>query len=338
MKDTWKITKGVAADDPLWTAHGKVFVLGDSERHEESQMRSLVSRGACLIVASRDGVLLGRCLVGLQGGDHKGLYFAGFFATLCDGMDRQTCYGLLLEAAKKHVSVCLDGASLVAPVNANSWFTYRLRTDDHHASYPWEPKTDPAMYQALVGAGFKEHLKYWSIGSRGLDQVLAHCTSFYHAAIKNNFRFVPFTDYSGQKSESLLRGIWQVSHLAFAKSPLFSPISFEDFCQFYARGFDAVPRDLGRILIAPDGTTAGFMWNFFAADRSTMVFKSMAIDPKYQGQRLGDAILYEPVREALARGAKEYISALVYRGNKSEFIARLGETLWEHHYTTWIWQ
>lgn len=336
MSDHWTIRKAVSTDDELWRVHGKVFVVGDIEHYEELHMKNLVAQGAALILSFLGSELIGRCLVGPHKGEEEGLFYAGFFASSADGHGRQKCFEELLLAAKNHVSEQPKGCSLIAPLNANSWFSYRLRDDDHGANFPWEPKRDPLLKGALTASGFKEHLKYWSIGSRGLDQVLSHCAPFYQRALKQNFRFVPFTFYSGDKSEVLLRSIWQVSHLAFAKSPLFAPISFEDFCRFYARGFDSVPRDLGRILIAPDGNVAGFIWNFFAAGHSTMVFKSMAIDPRYQGQRLGDAILYEPVREALARGAREYISALVYRGNKSEFISRLGETIWEHHYSTWI--
>jgi GNAT superfamily N-acetyltransferase len=325
-------------DDALWTMHAKVFALGEAERRDEEVMKALVGHGAVLCVAMRDDIPLARCLVGRHAGKDPGLFFAGFFTSSEDGAARCQSYGVLLQAAKEHVRIQSGGQSLVAPVNGHSWFAYRLREDDHPTTFPWEPRRDPALRAALMESGFKQHLPYWSIGSRGLDQVLAHSAPFYHAALKKHFRFVPFTDYSGEKSQSLLRTIWQLTHLAFADAPLFAPIEFDEYCQFSASSYDAVPRDLGRILIAPDGNAIGYMWNFFAADRSTVIFKSMAIDPDYHGQRLADAILYEPVREALARGAKDFVSAMVLRGNKSEFISRHGETLWEHHYGTWIWR
>jgi hypothetical protein len=333
----WQVLTASKVDDGLWTMHGKVFALGEAERRDEDLMKVLVGRGATLCVAVLDDIPLARCLVGRHAGKEPGLYFAGFFASTEDGGDRSKAFSVLLRAAQDHLKSQEDGRALVAPLNASSWFSYRLREDDHPTMYPWEPKRDPALRAALHETEFQEHLHYWSIGSRGLDQVLAHSAPFYHAAIKKHFRFVPFTDFSGEKSQHLLRTMWHITHLAFADAPLFAPISFEDYCQYYSRGYDAIPRDLGRLLMAPDGTAIGYMWNFFASDRSTVIFKSMAIDPRYHGHRLADAILYEPVREALSRGSKDFVSAMVLRGNKSEFISRHGETLWEHHYGTWMW-
>lgn len=338
MLDGWSVAKAATKDDALWTTHGLVFASDAETCEDERLMRLLAERGATLLVALRDARPVARCLVGLHEGSEKGLYFAGFFASEGDGESRVQSYDALLTAAKEHVIARADGRALVAPVNAHSWLAYRLREDDHPKTYPWEPRRDSDLRLALNAAGFKEHLKYWSRGSRGLEKVFAHCAPFYHTAIQQRFRFVPFKEYRGAKSEELFKAIWRLTHAAFEKSPLFASIPYEDYRAFQGRSHDATPMDLGRVLISPEGEIIGYMWNFFDADRTTLVFKTLAIDPRYHGQRLADAILYEPVREALHHGSKDYISALVLRGNKSEFIARHGETMWEHQYSTWIWQ
>jgi ribosomal protein S18 acetylase RimI-like enzyme len=312
--------------------HSGVLSAQARERFD-GMLEHLLSSGARVVVVSNANGPIARCVVGLHSHEAPVRAYAGFFLLLASSEhERKTAAARAIEASMA-VSRSLGAVELLAPMDLHSWLSYRLRDDEHALEFGWEPPRDRSLEAALREHGFNRQTPYWSIGSRRLADVAAYCQPHYRAALDRGHRVVSFGSYSGEGDERLMRFLWSLSQRSFANSPYFQPISFEFFARFYATGLASTSPELGRVLLSPEGEEIGFLWCF--VDGDTLILKSMAVDPRYQGQKLGEAVSYEGLRAAADAGVDHYVSALMLKGNRSEFFSRAGETLWHHEYAVW---
>ncbi len=324
-----------------WDAHVTLLteavrsgVLSAEARERfEGLVEHLLSSGARIVLVSNANGPIARCVVGLHSHEAPVRAYAGFFLFLSSSEHERKAAAARAIEASMAVSHSLGAVELLAPMDIHSWLSYRLRDDEHALEFGWEPPRDRSLSAALHEHGFNRQTPYWSIGSRRLVDVAAYCEPHYRAALDRGHRMVSFESYAGERDERLMRFLWNVSHVSFARSPYFQPISFEFFVRVYAAGLASTSRELGRVLLSPEGEEIGFLWCF--VDGDTLILKSMAVDPRFQGQRLGEAVSYEGLRAAADAGVDHYVSALMLKGNRSEFFSRAGETLWHHEYAVW---
>jgi GNAT superfamily N-acetyltransferase len=218
---------------------------------------------------------------------------------------------------------------ILAPVDVNTWFSYRfvLPSGDARsepAPYAWEP-VQPAEYPALLGRlGFTEFERYATLGGRlpecegsgASDTTCATEDAFEHA-LDAGYRFVGLdatTDLG-----CLLDELHPLCMAAFRDNLLFEPLSKDHFRALFTGSIAASDCTLSQCVRDREGRLAGFA--LVLADRGTVAVKTIAIAPKHRGRRLSTALVHLVLRRATALGHRQFVAALVRRGNRSESLA-----------------
>jgi GNAT superfamily N-acetyltransferase len=232
-----------------------------------------------------------------------------------------------------------DVTMVVAPVDFNTWFTYRfsVKGPKFMPRSGWEPTTPPE-YEALFRAnGYDTHSQYNSvyfphirIGS--FAPGTGHLKAAHERMKSLGYGMRPLDMSRFQEHELPL--LHEISHEAFADAPLFEPIDIQTFSVLYAAGKAAYDISPSSILIAPDGTEVGFLFAFF--DGKHYVIKSLAVRRKHQGKNVAGGLVYAGLLMAFERGMKTTVSALVRTGIASDKMNRRSRQFtwlaWTHDY------
>lgn len=282
-------------------------------------------------LARDNGVVVGRIGANLSAtrGDTG---YVGFFEVVEAGSDAasvsrgQAVAQALLAAATAWLRD--QGAkTLYGPLNFNTWFAYRFRTDADTAGFAWEPSNPPRYVDYFVRFGMRPIATYTSEAVREFASV-GHATEGAHARARDQgytFRMVDVAT-AMQRDLPLL---YSLSMRGFADNFLFEPITLEQFRALYIPVAKSA-QGVAYFVDDPEGTPVGFFFGF--AHEGFFVFKSVAVLPAHQGRGLSNALIHLLAREATNMGFTKGIFALVKDGAISACYARKTETMWRHTY------
>lgn len=214
------------------------------------------------------------------------------------------------------------------PLNLNTWFPYRFRTDDDERAFSWEPNQPESYPRAFREAGFTACEEYFSVGSAGLPAYVEKTEPAYRNALEKGYTFRPFDGTHLLEKEVPI--LFELSMAGFKDNYLFEPITLQAFRELYVPLAKKMDFSSCFFAIAPNGKECGFFFAF--PDREYLVFKSMTILDSCRGMGISNALTYLAAKLAVDRGLTRYVSALVRRGNRSESYQKKGETLWVHTY------
>jgi|GEM_PF-2969433 len=328
-----KISNGADSTDlDTWLALGVYDPTRSSLEQELSLIQSFSQIGGkiCWVAVDQKPIL--RCFV-MPLPTGQGLHSLGFFA-----FAPETEEGLLRTALKSLIEALPNAlgqiaVQLIAPMNANTWFPYRLRTDEHPLVFDWEPRRDPLLLKLLKEVNFKVHSHYHSIASQGLKKLQEHLKKDWAKVVSRGIelRAAKPADFRGP----LLAELHRLSLDGFAENPLFVPISFQAFAHNYLHGKTARENFL-YTAHESDGRCIAYALCFLEPDpeggRKTLVLKTAVTDRSCRQQGLCNALICELCQHLPIDISDDYISALVYRGLSSESFSKHGGALWEHEY------
>jgi hypothetical protein len=218
-------------------------------------------------------------------------------------------------------------------MNGNTWFSYRLRVDQHPLQFDWEPLAQPRLKELLESTGFAPAAHYHSTASRGLKALQMQLHPDWLRVTDRGYtvRRISAQDLQGET----LRDLHRLSQIGFAANPWFVPIPFEAFVRSYLQGKSSKENFLfgaydqaGRLI----AYVLDFLEPAHDGQAKTLVLKTAATDPEFRRQGLCNAINYAIIQELPAAVSDDYYTALVYQGLASESFARHGATIWEHEY------
>jgi ribosomal protein S18 acetylase RimI-like enzyme len=233
--------------------------------------------------------------------------------------------------------------ALYAPVDVVTWFSYRFLippADDDAAvpPYAWEP-AQPDEYPSLFLAhGFEEAERYITTGtiyeaSAGDSLEAVRVTNrAYAAAAAAGYRFEQLA--GAEQLDALLEELHPLCMDAFSGAVLFEPLPVPLFRRLYMSA--AASRDCSPTHVVRDagGQLTGFVFAF--VDGDAVVIKTIAVAAEARGRHLSTALSHLALRTGAERGLRSFVSALVRRGNTSEFLAQAyvvpGVRAWKHEY------
>jgi GNAT superfamily N-acetyltransferase len=280
------------------------------------------------LLAANEGDVLARCSLWWRStppypGEQVGLI--GHYAA--HNSEAAAC---LLPAACDELAA--RGCTLaVGPLDGNTWQRYRLITErGSEPPFFLEPDNPDDWPAHFYDSGFTALAHYTSALNPDLGQLSGRGARAAARLAKRGIRLrqVQSADvHSQERFVELLSRIYSVSQSAFRRNLLYSPISEADFIAQYLPIRPYVRPEL--VMLAEDGDhTIGFLFalpDVLQAQRGqpvdTLIFKTIAVLPEYEGQGIG-VLLFERSQEtAVALGFRRAIHALMHEANSSQNIS-----------------
>jgi len=294
---------------------GDVAPLGEREF-------SLHAPDAHLAALGSDGTLAGRCSLWWHAvppcpGERVGLI--GHY----EAADGETAALLLARALGELVR---HGCTLaVGPMDGNTWRRYRFVTRrGTEPPFFLEPDNPDDYPGHFLSAWFVPLARYYSNLDPDLGWSLAGAAELEERLQSEGVTFRPLgLDAFGTELER----IYELSVAGFRNNFLYTPIDRSEFLEMYA-GVRAVvvpelvwfaeqgDRPLGFIFAVPDVLRATT-----GEPSDTVIFKSMAVLPAWEGKGIGSLFLSIITEQARRKGFRRGIHALMHEANRSRMLS-----------------
>ncbi|MDH5544219.1 MAG: GNAT family N-acetyltransferase [Gammaproteobacteria bacterium] len=209
-------------------------------------------------------------------------------------------------------------AYCIAPMNGNTWRSYRFTTElGDHAPFFLEPYTPPAWAEQFQTANYSALAHYTSSLAEDMsirDERIPKIRQRLQP-LKIHFRPIQLENFQHD-----LQHIYNLSVASFKHNFLYTDIDFESFSQLYIPVRQYIKPEL--TLLAFDGDIlVGFIFAIpdylQQGKHDTFIIKTVAISPlrKYAG--LGALLVDQLVDKAQQLGYRHAIHALMHDSNKS---------------------
>jgi ribosomal protein S18 acetylase RimI-like enzyme len=218
---------------------------------------------------------------------------------------------------------------VIGPLEGSTWHRYRLMVEEAGAPDPaaeppflGEPVNPPEYPDHFEAAGFLPHLEY---ESRIVRAPRAN-PALQPAAERLRERGVEVAGIALERFEETIREIHELSLLAFAGNPYFTPIQLEEFTAMYAAVRPLADPALVRLARDGEGRLLGFVFAYvdpLAPGR--VILKTLATHPDARGLGLG-GLLTDAVNAAAGERGAAVIHALMQVTNFSKRISARSES------------
>ena len=251
----------------------------------------------------------------------------GFFECLDDLRAAQ----LLVEKAAVWLRSNLpNGASILAPMNFDTWHSYRLRTKGFNEPTifmePYNPPYYPTLFTTL---GFNPTSRYVTKTVNDLQPLMKAWVANHDHAFSQGYRVRTFN--LGEPAAELSL-VYRMAQDTFRDNLFFTDIPEDEFRALYASAAGRLDPDLFLFILDPQGDPVGLC--FSIADHRqphTVNVKTFGILPHVRSEGVGAALAYEVYRRFQAKGFLRVNHCLVRAGNRADkFDGGLGEITREY--------
>ncbi len=208
--------------------------------------------------------------------------------------------------------------SIIGPMNGSTWEAYRLAESSESNPFLLEPKYNAHFISQWEQAGFEKSMSYYSSITKLQAQaqwVEKEKSMEAHFKAKN----VNIEKWPNKFSESQWKQLAEFNNKAFAKNPLFSPISEARFKEKYSALLQHI--DTQFMYFVKEGKElVGLLFAYpdvLNTECKNLVLKTMARLPKPSLKGLGTWLAARLHNEALSFGYENIIHALMYTENAS---------------------
>jgi predicted GNAT family acetyltransferase len=250
----------------------------------------------------------------------------GFFECV-DSTDGRLAGKELIRTAVRWLAE-RNAQAIVAPMDFNSWFSYRFKVRQAAASTngddkSWEPSAPDFHLSLFRDEGFDDFIQFASLSYEiaAPEHWAAYIRKIqpdYQAAIGQGYILRPFG--TGEEFKSDLREIFSLANIAFADNPMFEPIPFELFSSLTIASSQKSNMEASRICKSSEGQVAGFAFCF--TEKDELVYKTVAVHPDHRSKGLANALTFEISNYCQEKGIRKTTGALIRSGNRSERIGQ----------------
>jgi len=249
----------------------------------------------------------------------------GFFECQLSELGRSA--GLLLLARAEKWLHDRGVKRAIGPMDFNSWFQYRFKlrskVGDAAVDHPWEPTSPDIHLEVFAQSGFSESIRFSSFffevsGREIWDAYIARLSSDHSRVLDEGFQIRGLK--WGTELISDLKHIFSLSNAAFPNNPMFEEIPFEIFSSMTMASSTNMNGGGSRICFTKNGEPAAFLFAFVSGN--TVVYKTVAVHPKFQAIGIGNALTFELCEFCRELDVRRSVGALIRSGNNSELIGR----------------
>ena len=234
--------------------------------------------------------------------------------------------------------------TIIGPLNGTTWNTYRYVTEKGNGRpfllEPWNEDYSVSLFEKL---GFKPLAGYISTVMEGMN---SNGRKNLDKKIEKLKKFDYYKDTRVESAENkdllkVLNKVYDLTVEAFKNNFLYSELEREIFLKMYMSYEDKIVKKLFKMLYLrdeligyvfgiPDYTELGYKGKI-----ETMILKTIAVSPVYNGKGMGYILINSLVEEAEKEGYENVIYALMHESNISKNIGlQLGNIL--RRYTLFI--
>lgn len=221
---------------------------------------------------------------------------------------------------------------IIGPLNGTTWNTYRYVTNrGNHPPFLMEPFNKDYYVELFEKIGFKPLTYYISTIMENMNPVQRENLSKKIEKLKKFDFYKDITVKSAENEDLLvvLNKVYDLTIEAFRNNFLYSELDREIFIKMYMSYEDKIVKKLFKMLYLKDeliGYVFGIPDYLELANNGkveTIILKTIAISPKYNGKGMGYILIDELVKEAENLGYKNVIYALMHEKNISRNIGLL---------------
>ena len=225
-----------------------------------------------------------------------------------------------------------DIETIIGPLNGTTWNTYRYVTDrGNHPPFLMEPFNEEYYVELFEKIDFKPLTYYISTIMENMNPVQRGHLSKKIEKLKKFDYYKDITVKSAENEDliTLLNKIYDLTIEAFKNNFLYSELDREIFLKMYMSYEDKIAKKFFKMLYLKD-ELIGYVFGIpdyaelqYKEKVETMILKTIAISPKYNGKGMGYILIDELVKEAEHSGYKNVIYALMHEKNISKNIGSL---------------
>ena len=221
---------------------------------------------------------------------------------------------------------------IIGPLNGTTWNTYRYVTDrGNHPPFLMEPFNEEYYVELFEKIDFKPLTYYISTIMENMNPVQRGHLSKKIEKLKKFDYYKDITVKSAENKDliTMLNKIYDLTIEAFKNNFLYSELDREIFLKMYMSYEDKIVKKFFKMLYLKD-ELIGYVFGIpdyaelqYKEKVETMILKTIAISPKYNGKGMGYILIDELVKEAEHSGYKNVIYALMNEKNISKNIGSL---------------
>ena len=213
----------------------------------------------------------------------------------------------------------------IGPMDGNTWRNYRLVTERGTAKpFFLEPNNPDEWPTHFTNSGFSTYLNYVSEINPDFPGKQPDLGSLREKFTSLHVSIEPL-DLNGAAED--MQGLYEVICEAFANSPLYTPLAYENFVRLYAPLLSTVDPRL-MLIARHSGKVVGFVFappdylqSAIPEEIDTIVIKTIAILPQKEFRGLGRLLIVDMLKNAEAMGYRQAVSALMHSENRSQQIS-----------------
>ena len=201
---------------------------------------------------------------------------------------------------------------LKGPINGSIWHQYRcIKQSDGFEFFKAEPIGENYYYDLLAANKPESEINYLSAYRTQFDLVLRLLGAVsYNKLLSGGFSIKDAKEITIEE----LRTIAAISKETFNTSWGYTELTEKEFLQLYSSA--KLSAHLMKLyLLYKDQKIIGFL-STAKEDPTTLIYKTIAILPEFQGRGLGNALAYKAHKDAQKDGFTRIIYALIHEGNK----------------------
>jgi len=226
----------------------------------------------------------------------------------------------LLEIACRYLT-SFNCQIAIGPINGNTWKSYRFITDN--GNYPpffLEFPFQKVELSSFLNFGFKPLAQYESVLNTSLNWIDGKIEAASESLNNEGFSL---RSLNRDEIDDELSKIYALSLKCFNDNFLYSPITLPSFLRLYAPIRTRLDPEL-ILLIEYHTELVAYIFaipDFSQAQRGevidTVIIKTLAVDPKYSGRRLGSWLSQTLYHRVQTKGFQKIIHALMIQNNIS---------------------
>jgi len=235
----------------------------------------------------------------------SGEAFFGFLESPEDALVFGSMWDSLIEEARTKGVRVLKG-----PVNGSIWHQYRcIKETDGSEFFKSELFSESYYYDFLSSNQPTSELVYHSGYRERFDAILQVGQPAYDKLAPAGFGVKEMESGSMEK----LQTIASISRTVFKNSWGYVELNQKEFFKLYSS--EKLAPDSTRIYLLYKGEEIIGFCGAFKEDESTLICKTIALLPEYQGVGLGNVLAFKVHLDAKEEGVKKIIYALIRDGN-----------------------